>query len=156
MGDGHSPPRKLECCSQKRGAMLGRQNQTKPKRQVFRNKNGSIYYHRSSGREPLTCPCGNLLYVSLSSQRPGINEGKTVLEPGSLCFFQFNLSYLHFWIFSGWGNVTLWNTFLILFLIQEGPCFYSCSCKPTAVIVFILTVAKGEFQRLGQDISVRG
>lgn len=69
--------------------MLGRQNQTKPKRQVFRNKNGSTYYHMSSGREPLTCPCGKLLYVSPSSRRPEMNEGKTVLEPGSLCFFQF-------------------------------------------------------------------
>lgn len=66
------------------------------------------------------------------------------------------LSYLHFWIFSGWGNVTLWNTFLILFLIQEVTCFYKCSFRSTVVIVFILGVSKGELQRLGQGSCVRG
>lgn len=101
------------------------------------------------------CPCGKPC-VSLSKlMETGVNKGKTLLEHGSFCFFQF-ISYLHFWIFSGWGTVTLWNTFLILFLIQEVPCFYSHSFKPTALIVFILAVSKGEFQRLGQGIWVRG
>lgn len=59
-------------------------------------------------------------------------------------FLPIYLSYLHFWIFSDWGNVTLWNTFLILFLIQKVAYFYRSSFRSAVVIVFILGVSKGE------------
>ena len=69
--------------------MVGRQSRTKAKRQLLREKNGSIYCGMSSGREPVLRPCGKPC-VSLSKlMETGVNEGKTLLEHGSFCFFQF-------------------------------------------------------------------
>lgn len=123
-------------------ARQAKPTQTKQKKQVFKNKTWFIRIWAQVG-SPWYIHM-EILPVSLQAHEElELMRGKLSWNMFFL-FLPIYLSYLHFWIFSDWGNVTLWNTFLILFLIQKVAYFYRSSFRSAVVIVFILGVSKGE------------